>query len=265
MPAPDGPLKRFFKRSITLRIRVGAVAVITLLAAPALIFFGWLAYALLLLVVSAIVALGCYLRDSEEPIRHSFEAAGALLSSLAILAAGYWYFIERPRVPKLALAPEIHAWPVGKDMALVRVSLGLENVGSTEIVLSNADPIKIEIGQVLPASGRQYQGLVAELDVGRAHPDKPLKALRTDKWPLRAKVIDGTDIVIEAEETERLHYKAVVPCKPGLLLAVTAKVPKRLHWFDQLFTERKHENLYWVGQALTDEPITNCNEETADE
>lgn len=46
-------------------------------------------------------------RTTEE--RHSLEGAAAFFACVTLLAAGYWYFYERPGVPKLDVQTAVEA------------------------------------------------------------------------------------------------------------------------------------------------------------
>jgi hypothetical protein len=211
---------------------------------------------LIVAIVLIVIVIGAVLRESTAEGRHSVEGLAAFLSTIALLCAGYWYFVERPGVPKLNVEPTVEIWPLSQDMAFARVSLSPTNVGNTAIRLGEQDLIQIEIGQVNPPAGKQAQDLQAAFAEAVRKGDGATQIMQTDKWPLRAGITDGLSSIIESGETERLFYKAVIECHDGLRVAVTAKVPKRLGWFESLFEEDDSPKV-WISQELSNS-ITSC-------
>jgi hypothetical protein len=197
----------------------------------------------------------------KTDVRHSLEALAAFFTTLAVLATGYWYFYERPGVPKINLSTAVEAWPIGDRMAVIRVEMTIENVGSTVVEFRETrfdgtqsprdDRIKIDLGRVLPFDP-DYEGNAKLL---RANADRPdngeFEVVRTSQWPPIGRSYHFSKGEIEAGETERYYYKAVVPCVDGMVVAATARVPKvgRL--------DENGKNLVWLAQALS-EPVKHC-------
>lgn len=224
-----------------------------------LIFFRWPSYyTLIALGITLSAILWFHLRDSTPETRHSVEGLAAFLSCLALLLAGYWYFVERRGIPKLNAVPTIQTWPIGDGKAFVRVEVLLQNVGNTDIDLQPEDDFRLEIGQVLPAYGSEFEKLDGEFRIPVAG-EEPLRVLQSDKYPLRARVAGGLDLKIEAGETERKYFKAIIPCFDGLVAAARIDVPKKLDRLQRFFEEDPRQH-YWRGQALA-EPIQNCEGE----
>ena len=205
----------------------------------------------------ALFVIGLAVDATSDSTKQSLEGLAALMSCIALVFAGYWYFIERRGIPKLNVDPQIQVWPVGDGQAFVRVELRMENVGTSKIELHPDDKIRIEVGQVLPLAGKQARGLQADFKAVTAEGGKAFAMLKTDKWPLRASFTDGIDTVIESGETERIFFKGIIPCHDGLVAIATAEVPKKLNWPDSLF-DTSGELLYWKGQVLSDR-IETCS------
>lgn len=243
-------------RRYSRRIVAGCIFLLLALAFYLFVFPSRTAMIYVALLGAAALVVILYVSGNRG--RHTMEALAALLTCLALMAAGYWYFVERRGLPKLNATPSIQTWAVEDGMVFVRVELLMENVGSTDIVMLPDDPFRMEIGQVLPLAGQQARDLVAAY-----HPvdsdSGPLEILQTDKYPSRAIIKGGLDLRIEPGETEKRYFKAVVPCVDGLVSSVRVDIPKKVDWFQGVL-EQDRRQLFWRGQAISD-PITTCNGE----
>lgn len=215
-------------------------------------------------VASAVVIcllLVVRLSSRQPDVRHSLEAMAASFTTLAVVATGYWYFYERPGVPKINLSTSVEAWPIGEGMAAVRIEMTIENVGSTVVEFKESrfdgskgprdDRIKIDLGRVLPFDP-EYKSNASLLRAGKsAAPGAELELVRTSQWPPLARNYHFSKGEIEAGETEKYYYKAVVPCVEGMVLASSVRIPKvgRL--------DESGKNLVWLAQSLS-EPIAEC-------
>lgn len=201
------------------------------------------------LAILACLLWGLIILRSDEGMRNGIQGLAAALSSIALLTAAYWYFIERRGVPKVNVEPSGQAWPLDDGSLLVRAAIKVSNVGVSAVRLDRKTPVEVEIGQVYPPAGKQATALAKAMQDGMAAGKKDFGLQQTDKWPLRASNYDGIEAVIEAGETENLYYKTIIPCTDGMELAITAKVPKRLGKLDQMFEPKKEQN-YWTAQEI---------------
>lgn len=218
-----------------------------------------------LFAISVLLAIFEYLRSKQEPERHSVESVAALLSCVALLMAGYWFFIERRSVPKVNVVPQIQTFNIGDGTALARVELLIENVGNTAVEIDRDDKVVLNIGQVLPLRG----GHAADMQRAfrRVEPgDEALGIMRTDKYPTIARLDrsfdlrekeedrhnDQLEFKIEAGETERRYFKAIIPCEDGLISSVRVELPKKLNWFQRLLEDDQTQHV-WRGQAVSEE------------
>lgn len=250
-------MREFWNRLLGHTVKtVWIVLFVAVVGLGAGLFWLWPSFTSLVLITAALVLLLLFaLRAGKADDRHSLEGLAAFLSSIALVMAGYWFFVERRSVPKLNVTPAIQTWPIGDGRAFARVELLLENVGDTDITLKPEDPFRLEIGQVLPLAGNQAKQLqdgFREIGPG----DPPLSILQTDKYPARGVIKRGLDLKIESGETEKRYFKAVVPCVDGLILSARADVPKRLSWLQRLFEKDKRQH-FWRGQAIS-ERIERC-------
>lgn len=235
-------------------------------------WFGWHAnwpatYAAGAILAFLIVFFRLSDRTAEE--RHSLEGAAAFFASMTLLAAGYWYFYERPGVPKLDVETAVEAWPIGEGLAVVRIEVKLQNVGSTIISFDNYtmtgqgggrdDRLKVDLGKVFPFDA-DYAANVELLKKFKASladesPTYPLE--QTYKWPPLARAYELPAGEIEAGETEQYYYKAVIPCTKGMILASTVRVPK-LGSGLQKGQPGGGQSLVWLAQALS-KPVSDCD------
>lgn len=208
------------------------------------------------------------LADRGNDVRHSLEGVAAFFTSLALIAAGYWYFYERPGVPKVDLTTSVDAWPVGGGNALVRVVVEAKNVGTTVIDFDLYKEVaaagqldlrrKIDLGSFLPFDpdyqnhGDLVKGLneaVINRELGRKG---EFMLVQNYLWPALARQYEIPQGEIESGETDKYYYKALVPCSEGMILVVTARLPK-LGALDE-----NGKPYIWLSQALS-EPIVGCH------
>ncbi len=248
---------KFIERFLASRIRV--VWIILLLFAVGLVLF-WPSYwGLGLVVVAALLLFWNALRAGQDYDRHSLEGLAAFLSCVALVLAGYWYFIERRGIPKLNVHSDIQAWPMRGNALLVRTEVRLENVGTVKYELDNEAPFRLEIGQVFPVRpAEDVNTLLEAFRAGERNEFDVYNIVRTDQWPMLAAVEGGLSTEIESGETERRYFKAIVPCSEGQVLAATAIVPKQVDWLSGFF-ERQDELLFWKSQSLS-LPVEECRE-----
>lgn|GEM_PF-2129451 len=198
---------------------------------------------------------------SDQKWRHSFESSAALLSTVALFLAGYWYVFERSGVPKIDVRTHGDVWVLEPDRVLVRTTLELENVGSTAIDLRKQKEVKIFIGQILPFQGKHADELNADFDRRTAIGKKSFLLRQTDNWPQRGWIELNVPSIIESGETETLYFKSLVTCRDGLVLSITAKVPKKDSTLDRFLDKllsRGSKQMYWINQSKTDE-IAKCD------
>ncbi len=253
---------RFFRAKLGTKGRVLFLSLILV----SLIFFGsfgihgslelsYLAFGILALTL--VIALFV---KSNQDWRHSFESSAALLSTVALFLAGYWYVFERPGVPKMDVRTKADIWPLKGKRVLVRTTLELENVGSTAIDLRKEENVRIFLGQVLPFKGHDAEKLNSIFDARTKNGKKSFEMLRTDNWPKRGWIDFRVPSVIESGETESMYFKSLVTCEDGLALAITAKVPKKESTLDSVLNallSKKEDKMYWINQSMT-EVLDKC-------
>ena len=224
-----------------------------------------------LAVAGIAILIVCWvaLQSGSNDFKHSFEGLAAVLSSLAIVLAGYWYFIERRSVPKVNVIPNIQIWSVGNGRALARVEMRIENVGSSDVQIDRNDKVVIEIGQVVPAISDHFAMMNRNFEQSK-RAGKSSGIMRTDIYSPKAildrsfdlrkrsddRFNDQLEFRIEAGETERRYFKALVPCEDGLVSSVRVEMPKKLNWLQRFFDHEGSQKV-WRGQAISNQ-IESC-------
>ena len=239
-----------------LQTWIFALSALAAIAVVWMFFGGYLALVALILILVIVFMMNFFGR--EVSAREGFQGLSAALSSLALLLAGYWYFIDRHGVPKLELEPVVYAWPVKGNAVLVWVDDRLTNIGRLPLKFSANDKrnvMRVQVGQVTPLAGKEATGLMTAMQAGLAREEKEFNLLQSDKWPSRALFEAPIISEIEAGESEHLYFKGIIPCAEGMTLSVVAAIPKRL----QLVGNRMFGNAgdkSWIAQSMTAEPLT---------
>jgi hypothetical protein len=180
-----------------------------------------------------------------------------LLTVVAFFLAAGWYFVERPSNPKVKVEQTATGAPLGDGRVLVVVELALTNVGETAVEFRQA-PLTLFVQQVTP--------LPHAVDQEAQPPPGAAPAIATlhpaDNWSLLAALPDPAqpakggapggfapiDSFLEAQETENLYYRVILPCKPGLRIYLTSRFSK-----PQSLLERwQGRRLSWIKQTYLD-------------
>jgi hypothetical protein len=178
-------------------------------------------------------------RDPQGDWGKQLANLQALLATVALGLTGIWYFFERPTQPKVDIEQTVSAHPLPDGRILVLAEVSLENVGSTSVNFRKA-PVEFYLQQVLPLP----PGVKSEMDA-RQPAGQPRVVHAADNWGAIAQLGKApSDLLhseIEAGEKERLYYRVVVDCRPGLTVYATTRIPK----------PNSHD-LQWVKQTLLD-------------
>ena len=204
--------------------------------------------AIVVAIALAVIWLGAVLFERAQAPKQGIQGFASLLSVVALLLAGYWYFIERKGYPKLNVEPAITAWPTAENGLLIWSSIKMTNVGNMALQFRASDKITVQIGQVSPLTGKQGTALLESMAEVRSLGKKKFDLLQTEVWPSRATFHGPISAVIEAGETENLYFKSVIPCLDNMVVAVTVTVPKKLHLVGSEFNSS--ENVSWIAQSV---------------
>lgn len=180
-------------------------------------------------------------------------ALESLLTVTALLAASAWYFIERPGAPKVAFKQSATGAPAGDGRVLVAVEVSLANVGSTPVAFRRAK-YKLFVQRVTPVAGSVAR---EALQPAGSHGAALAPA---DNWPSMAALYsenpDGSrrlgatlDSFVEAGEEENLYYRVVLPCQPGLRVAVSSRFEKPPGLWSRMLGRPP---LFWIKQTFVD-------------
>ena len=177
----------------------------------------------------------------------------AFLSAAALLFGSYWYFLEGPGVPKLNINTNSTGWQTDEGELLLSFIVELENVGSTAISFDQKEEIELSIGQILPAKGedmtklRQFKGPLKDYE------QPSFRVIHSHFWPPIAYIDKELKSEIEAGETDRFQFKALLPCETDSVLGITVKVPKKLDRMESLFRmQSTDKNLVWLSYSNID-------------
>ena len=198
---------------------ITALAVAILLTIGTGVFFGAYSAVIVAAVVLAIYAATAFF-GHVVPVREGFQGLTAALTTLALLLAAYWYFVDRQGMPKLNIEPQVRAWPVAKGGLIVWVEIKLTNVGRLSLHFDPKDEhnnVRVQVLQVAPLAGAQAKKLLSAMqDINKVNRTQDFDLIRTAQWSSLATFEGPIDSVIEAGETENLYFKAVIPCANNL-------------------------------------------------
>lgn len=191
-----------------------------------------------LLLLVAISTAGLAMRwklDKPSPWGVHVASLESLFTVLAIVSAGAWYFIDRPTAPKIQVSQHAFGLPAGEGRVLVVVEMTLTNVGKTSIRFDEA-PFDIYVQQTTPLPEHVEGEFQAVLPQGEAH-----RIWMADNWLGLAAIYEDPradpkspsqpaarriSTTIEAAEQENFYFRVILPCEPGLRVAVSSRLDK---------------------------------------
>lgn len=103
-------------------------------------------------VILLVVALGAVLylvkRSTSQSVHDSAESIQAMMTALAILVAGIWYFTERKSAAHADLALDVTGARISDDLVLVQVKVRTRNLGHILLETSDWD---VRLQSVVPS------------------------------------------------------------------------------------------------------------------
>jgi hypothetical protein len=128
----------------------------------------------------------------------------ALVTALAVVVGGIWFFRARRRYPKARVEHEVWSWKTGEDERVVRVVITVENRGEVLLQLGNA---MVRLHRVLPMS----EEVQAQMAAVKQTPPNMTAYLEWTPYYQQ-----GTDWTmsggeLEPGESDELCYHFVVP------------------------------------------------------
>jgi hypothetical protein len=226
---------------------------------------------LLFLLLAGAFLYALRARLKRAPWTDDLDFVTALLTILTIIAAGYWFFVERPESSKLRISQEARFLVPADGLVPVYIAIAFENVGDRAIHMRDAD-IAIDLRQMAPPTDDASRQLV-EQSLAQAFAGAPVPIDRRPVGPLVAQdpplsLADGTRLPrktegpgtltgrIERGEQHRHLVRAFLPCD-GSLTAVIAVVQlaNRPAFYDRLFDPVfGTENSVWADAILIELP-----------
>ncbi len=201
---------------------------------PILLLLGW--------------AIGVWLlrRTQLAPWRDGLSGVQAAATTIALLLACFYYFIERPDAPRMKITVTPTAAPLASPRGvLVAVAIELQNVGQSALMLTDKQPLSLFVQQLTPVSPRIATELVATSSA------YPYRFVNADNWRTIATYQTPMNLEIEAGESDNLYYRILLPCQRGLAFIVDARLPKPRKLYDKVPVSdaRTRERFTWVKQS----------------
>ena len=128
----------------------------------------------------------------------------AMITALAVVVGGIWFFRARRRFPKANVEHEVWSWKSSEDERVVRVVVTVENRGEVLLRLGNA---MVRLHRVLPMSEE------VRAQIAGVKQTPPNMTAYLEWTPYYQQSTDWTTAGGELEpgETEELCYHFVVP------------------------------------------------------
>ena len=217
----------------------------------------------LLISLAIAVAAGFALHPLKK-FGDSFAAASAIATLTALIVTGFWFVILRPDAPKLKLAVEATPIAVDRDNFLLLANVELQNVGGSPINFERGallpahpsdGPLKLYVQRMMPLPKVVRQELEAAT---KAAPENRLGKpylLVADNWATMASLVTSLSTSIGVGEVENYYFRTMLPCRPGLRMAVQARVrqePSDLPNWVSYWRPNDGKKRVWIKQVYVD-------------
>lgn len=184
-----------------------------------------------ILLLAAIFFLALYVwgvRDLEKWDKRA-QYAQALLTLLALLTTGYWFFLERKGMPHADVSQEIAVIPVSKGLVAVEVHVKITNLGQR---LLEIDKINSRLQLVRP-DAYDYVGLNKKKGEDYWLAERPGASKNSKqfhiaelRWPIYRQYRDEVKHRIEPGETDLLVVTFLMECRHAKWVRVATDVYK---------------------------------------
>lgn len=185
----------------------------------------------LILLLAAIFFLALYIwgvRDLEKWDKRA-QYAQALLTLLALLTTGYWFFLERKGKPHADIAQEVIVVPLDSGLVAVEAHLTITNLGKRLLLI---DRINSRLQLVRPDA---YDYVNLDTKNGEEYwsakrPGSPISPEQFQaaelRWPIYRVYNDKVEHRIEPGETDLLVVTYLVSCDLAEWVRVATDVYK---------------------------------------
>lgn len=211
--------------------------------------------AIALLGFAAIISLGLLLYGMRNLTRASKWAQflQALFTLLALILAGYWYFVERKGMPHADVSQTVNVMPVSNDIVAVEALVSVKNLGQrllhirrVQSYLQNIDANAYGYDDLVQLRGNDYwqaqrAGGGRQFDAGEL------------RWPVARRFDAAVDHRIEPGETDVITITFLVRCSSVRQVRVATDV----------FRPRSASEPEWAWKARSIVPV--CQECCAEE
>jgi len=185
----------------------------------------------LILLLAAIFFLALYIwgvRDLEKWDKRA-QYAQALLTLLALLTTGYWFFLERKGKPHADVAQEVIAVPLDSGLVAVETHISITNLGQRLLLINK---INSRLQLVRPDA---YGYVTLDEKKGEEYwsakrPNSPRSPEQFQaaelRWPVYRQYDDKVEHRIEPGETDLLVVTYLVSCNLADWVRVATDVYK---------------------------------------
>lgn len=183
---------------------------------------------ILILILLGCLFLALFIRgikdvDASEKLA---KYAQALLTLLALLVTGYWFFLERKGMPHADVSQEVSVVPVAEGLVAIEAHISVKNLGQR---LLKIDRINSRL-QLVRADAYGYEAL------DRARGDAYWDGVRPGKsggaqfhaselrWPIHRRFDDDVEHNIEPGETDLIVVTFLMDCSMAKWVRVASDV-----------------------------------------
>jgi hypothetical protein len=178
-----------------------------------------------------------------------FDLTQSILTCVAILLAGWWFFAERKNTVHANLSVEATAAKISPDLLLVQGTVKTDNVGH---VVLETDEWTVRLMSVVPTdlpladiAGLGINDWPAKMSDSEGAPS--IYEDHQLQWYKLREFVDVEERTVEPGETDFKHVDFLVPCRVQVAsLAVWVKKPATTHWLGMV----PEKEQWWSARAL---------------
>lgn len=202
----------------------------------------------------ALLAVASIAYSRTERVQPVVAVVQSFLTVVAILLAGFWYFVERKGTSHAELSVKADGVHLTPDQALVQLKIEIRNAGAT---LLHADDWKVQILSLDPAALpiAQVAALPYDQWPGDATKGDPYRAQEL-AWPA-IRVFKGREPhQIEPGELDLKTLEFLVPCDEKVVRAAVSLKKRDFKWDPTALLAKRAQDdpaeYWWKARALLD-------------
>ena len=184
-------------------------------------------------------------QEEERKFNRFSQNVQALATGAAVVAGGYWYFIERHGHPHADISQNVHVVPVASGLIAVEAHVELKNLGRSLLEV-NAANVRLQRVSADPYAYGDLSRLTEGAYWGSLRPGETPSGRQFAsgelRWPTINRFSGSIRHSIEPGETDLLVFTFLLPCVGERFVRIATEISNpasenELAWKDRSFVD----------------------------